>query len=75
MEITNRELMGKKFVAECTPAYLLSVREYILNNIAKKIAEEREEHGMFDALERDKEWDEYTDLSLGASGAKHTLVL
>lgn len=68
MEITDRELDEKKFVAECTPAYRSSVREYILYHIAKKIANEREKRGMFDALERETEWDEYTDLSLGASG-------
>lgn len=74
MEITDRELAERKFIAECTPAYLASVRAYVLDNIAKKVAQEREKRGMFDALEREADWDEFTDLSMGTSGKAYVYL-
>lgn len=38
-----------------------------MDNIAYRLARIRQARGMFDALEREEEWDEDTDLSLGAS--------
>jgi DNA-directed RNA polymerase III subunit RPC1 len=69
LEITDRELAQPRFVNECTTVYLDSVRDYIVQNIAQTMAEERKLRGMFDAYERSIEWDENTDLSMGASGA------
>lgn len=67
METVDRELLKKKFTTECTPAYLATLRGYIAENVAHKLSEIRKSHGMFEAMEREEEWDENTDLSMGAS--------
>ncbi len=68
METVDRELSKKKFTTECTAAYLATLRGFISENVAQKLAEQRKSRGMFEALEREEEWDEDTDLSMGATG-------
>ena len=68
MELVDREFGSAKFKSECAPAYLDTVRVFISENVAHKMAEERTSRGMFDALERGDEWDEEMDFSMGASG-------
>jgi DNA-directed RNA polymerase III subunit RPC1 len=68
MELVDREFGSARFKSECTPAYLDTVRTFISENIAQKMAEERTSRGMFDALERGDEWDVDLDFSMGASG-------
>lgn len=68
MGIVDHELDTPRFRNECTPAYLATVRKFILDKLALKLADSRRGRGMFDALERTEDWDEGTDLSLGASG-------
>jgi DNA-directed RNA polymerase III subunit RPC1 len=68
MTLVDHELATPRFRNECTPAYLETVRNFIFSNIARKLADYRRCRGMFNALERPDEWDEGTDLSLGASG-------
>ena len=68
METIDRELSKKKFTTECTAAYLATLRGFIAENVAQKLGEQRKSRGMFEALEREDEWDEDTDLSMGASG-------
>jgi DNA-directed RNA polymerase III subunit RPC1 len=67
MESVDRELSKKKFTTECTPAYLATLRGFIAENIAQRLAAIRKSHGMFEAIDREEEWDENTDLSMGAS--------
>lgn len=67
-ESVDRELSKKKFTSECTAAYLATIRGFIAEHVVHKLAENRKSRGMFEALERDDEWDEDTDLSMGASG-------
>jgi DNA-directed RNA polymerase III subunit RPC1 len=55
-------------VNEFTQTYLDVLRNFIHDNVARKIAENRQSRGMFEALERDIEWDVDTDLSMGATG-------
>ena len=74
-EIVNQQLSSKRFRSECTPAYLASIRDFIQTRVVRWQAEIRSSRGMFDALERDEEWDEYTDLSMGASGSCFIHVL
>lgn len=64
----DRELSSKKFIAVCSEAYLSSLREFILGNTARALAKQRLHHGMFEAMEKEEEWDAETDLSLGATG-------
>ncbi len=71
MNIVDSELATPRFRSECTPAYLDIVRKFIFDNLAHRLADFRRIRGMFDALEKDVEWDEDTDLSLGASGKHH----
>lgn len=52
----------------CSDVYISSVRDFIVDKLVNKMADSRRRQGMFDALEREGDWDEDTDLSLGASG-------
>lgn len=65
--MVDRELSTQKFTSECTADYLATIRGFIMNNVTL-LVEHRRYRGMFDALEREAEWDQDTDLSLGASG-------
>ena len=64
----DRTLAARKFTTECTAAYLATIRKFLSENIAQKLADLRKRHSMFDALEREDEWDADTDLTMGASG-------
>lgn len=73
----NRELASEKFTSECTAAYLATIQGFITDHVVHKLAEARSSRGMFEATERDDEWDADTDLSMGASGwpfTGHSLV-
>lgn len=67
LEIVDHELSTKKFVSECPAAYMATIRGFIVDRIVHKMADVRKSQGMFEALEREDEWDEDTDLSMGAS--------
>ena len=62
------ELQKKRFTSECTPAYIEAVKKFVMDNIVENLASQRSSRGMFDALYKQEEWDEDTDLSMGASG-------
>jgi DNA-directed RNA polymerase III subunit RPC1 len=64
----DKEFSKPEFVSECTPAYLTIIRDFVINNVVELMADLRKAHNMFDAMERQDEWDEFTDLSMGASG-------
>ncbi|OSX60618.1 hypothetical protein POSPLADRAFT_1148493 [Postia placenta MAD-698-R-SB12] len=74
LELVDRELSRRQFTSECTAAYLATIRGFVTEHIAHRLAEIRRNHGMFEALEREEEWDEETDLSLGASDADKAVV-
>ncbi|KAI1788935.1 beta and beta-prime subunits of DNA dependent RNA-polymerase [Ganoderma leucocontextum] len=74
MEYVDRALATRKFTSECTAAYIATIRKFISENIAQKLGEVRKQHGMFEALEREDEWDADTDLSMGASFADKVAV-
>lgn len=67
-ELLQQELSSKRFVAECTPAYIEMLHDFIYINVIDVLVKQRREHHMYDAMERNMEWDETTDLSVGASG-------
>jgi DNA-directed RNA polymerase III subunit RPC1 len=67
LEIVDYELSQPKFQTECTAAYIATIRAFILDSIVRRMASFRQKHGMFDAEEREDEWDEYTDMTMGAS--------
>jgi DNA-directed RNA polymerase III subunit RPC1 len=67
LEITDKELTMPRFTTECTQTYLYSVRDFIHDHVACKIAENRKSRGMFEALEREHDWDADTDLSMGTT--------
>lgn len=68
IEITDEELETPRFASECTETYLNSVRKFIHDRVACRIAENRKSRGMFEALEREDEWDADTDLTMDAAG-------
>ncbi|KAJ8514890.1 hypothetical protein ONZ45_g7635 [Pleurotus djamor] len=74
MEIVDAQLATSRFVSECPPTYLETVRNFIHDGVAKKLADMRHSRNMFDALERESEWDAETDLSLGATDAEKAIV-
>src|SRR5882757_7748532 len=65
LEIVDRELSLPRFVTECTPAYISTIRSFLVDHVAHRLATVRKSRGMFDALERSDDWDEDTDLSMG----------
>lgn len=67
-EIVDREFETPRFKSGCSEIYLANARAFIVSKLANKLADSRRKQGMFDALEREGDWDEDTDLSLGASG-------
>lgn len=68
LELADNELSQPKFRSECTAAYIATVRSFILDSIVRRMARYRKKHNMFSAEEREAEWDEDVDLSLGATG-------
>ena len=68
LEFVDRELSQRRFTTECTAAYLATIRGFINEHIAQRLGEIRKSQNMFEALEREDEWDADTDLSMGASG-------
>ena len=67
MDIVNAELSSSRFVNECTAAFLATVGRF-MRGVVIRVAKVRSTHGLFDAVEKDSEWDEYTDLTMGATG-------
>lgn len=74
VELVDLELKKPKFTSECTPAYLDTIRDFVVQHIAHHLATMRKSQGMFEALERSDEWDCDTDLSMGASAASKAIV-
>ncbi|RDB15486.1 DNA-directed RNA polymerase III subunit rpc1 [Hypsizygus marmoreus] len=74
LEILDRELSAKKYVSECPAAYIATIRGFVVERIVHKMASVRKNQGMFEALEREDEWDEDTDLSMGATAADKAVV-
>ncbi|KAF7776405.1 hypothetical protein Agabi119p4_4798 [Agaricus bisporus var. burnettii] len=74
LELTDQTLATPRFVNEFTQTYLDILRDFIHNNVARNIAEHRQSRGMFEALERDTEWDADTDLSMGATDSDLSIV-
>lgn len=68
LEIVQKELSKPKFTASCDGAFLATLSGFIVDTIAGRIAQIRSSRNMYDALEREDEWDSDVDLSLGASG-------
>ncbi|TDL29012.1 beta and beta-prime subunits of DNA dependent RNA-polymerase [Rickenella mellea] len=73
-ELVDRELMNKMSTNECSAAYIHSIRDFVSHNVVMNIVNHRKSRGMFDALYREDEWDEDTDLSMGASTADVAIV-
>ena len=73
MDLMNSEMVKSKWVSECTTTYMDSIRDFIEEKVAKRLAILRERRGMYEAMERIDEWDEEMDLSMGASG-RHSLL-
>ena len=74
LEIVDRELSLPRFVTEFTPAYISTIRTFLHDHVAHRLAINRKSRGMFEALERSEEWDENTDLSMGATGKSPYLL-
>ncbi|KAL0949102.1 hypothetical protein HGRIS_009191 [Hohenbuehelia grisea] len=72
-EILERELSTPRFASECPTTYIDIIRSFVAGQV-QNIAGQRQSRGMFDALEREAEWDEDTDLSLGASASDKAIV-
>ncbi|TIB84727.1 beta and beta-prime subunits of DNA dependent RNA-polymerase [Wallemia mellicola] len=73
-EHVDKELRTKRWMKECTPHYLSTIRNFIFSSITKKLADLRDAHGMFDALTKSDEWDEETDLNMGAADFEKAIV-
>lgn len=56
-----------RFQNGCTAAYVATVRGFVLEHIVKRMIKYRVKHNMYEAAEREDEWDELTDLTMGAT--------
>ncbi|KAN0097898.1 hypothetical protein V8E55_002344 [Tylopilus felleus] len=74
LEVMDSELGTPKFTNECTAAYIATIRDFITDGIVSQLAKIRKAHSMFEALQRNDEWDADTDLSLGATSADKAIV-
>ena len=66
MDIVNVELSSPRSVSECTAAFLATVNRF-MRGVVTRVAKVRSDHGLFDAVEKDTEWDEFTDLMMCAT--------
>ncbi|CAE6465940.1 unnamed protein product [Rhizoctonia solani] len=73
-EIVKAELSSPRFQNECTPAYIQSIETFLRTSVIDKMAACRDQHGMFDAVEKSEEWDDDTDLSLGVPEYEKVIV-
>ncbi|TFK64915.1 beta and beta-prime subunits of DNA dependent RNA-polymerase [Pluteus cervinus] len=74
LQLMEAELASPRFLNDCADAYLTTIRQFIMETVASRMADVRRVHGMFDALEKEVEWDADTDLSMGASDADKAVV-
>jgi DNA-directed RNA polymerase III subunit RPC1 len=72
MEIVEAELQSTRYQAECADIFMDSVKKFVQENIANRLAKVRRSHGMYDALDRPTDWDIDMDLSMGAPGTAST---
>lgn len=68
LKIVEDEVNGARFVKGCSDAYRTMVKDFVVAK-ARKMADSRDEYGMFEAMEHDDEWGDEVDLTLGASPA------
>jgi hypothetical protein len=69
LELVEIGLSSPRYQAECEPVFRDIVRNFVRTNVVQRLAAIRAEHGMFDAMDKPPDWDEETDLSMGASRA------
>ncbi|KAI0307253.1 beta and beta-prime subunits of DNA dependent RNA-polymerase [Multifurca ochricompacta] len=74
LKIVDRELSLPRFVAGCTQAYIATIRTFLSDHVAHRLAVVRKSRGMFEALDQGDEWDEDTDLSMGATASDKAIV-
>ena len=74
MQLVDDELASKKFIAVCSESYISVLRKFIYDTAVAPLAELRGKHGMYDALQKEEEWDDDTDLSMGASSQYQTFL-
>lgn len=68
LELLEQILALPEFRVECTAAYIATIRGFVLDSVVRRVGRFRRSHGMFEAEEREPEWDEATDLTMGATG-------
>ncbi|KAL5530725.1 RPO31 [Sanghuangporus sanghuang] len=74
VQLVDDELASKKFMAVCSESYISMLRKFIFDTAVAPLAEHRRRHGMYDALQKEEEWDDDTDLNMGASDVDIKLV-
>jgi DNA-directed RNA polymerase III subunit RPC1 len=65
-EIAQAKLTSKTFTEQTTEKYREQVSDFVHEHIARKAASIRDAFGMYGALEREQDFDEDTDLNMGA---------
>lgn len=67
-EVVDKHLAHPRFT-QSTQMYHQQIRNFIRDSVVTRAARLREAYGLFSAEERGEEWDEDTDLSMGADAA------
>lgn len=73
-EIVQAELSSRKWTQLTTEKYREQVHTFLHEQVVKRAGEVREHFNMFPATERGGDWDEDTDLSLGATKQEKAIV-
>lgn len=73
-EIIDAELKSHKWTSLTTDKYREQVREFLQEHVVNKAGAVREHFSMYAATEREEEWDEEIDLTLGADAAQRAIV-
>ncbi|KAI8459810.1 DNA-directed RNA polymerase III subunit C1 [Phakopsora pachyrhizi] len=74
IKLTRDSLSESRFTSACTERFRDSVLNFMIEQVAQPAARYRTSYGMYAALENEGDWDEYTDLSAGASDASKKII-
>lgn len=73
-ELVDAELNSARWKALTTEKYREQVRDFVRDQVVQKAGDIRDAFSLYSATEREGEWDEDTDLTLGANRAQVAAV-
>ncbi|KZV60964.1 beta and beta-prime subunits of DNA dependent RNA-polymerase [Peniophora sp. CONT] len=74
LEAADLALAAPRFTLECSAAYVLTIRNFIRENIVYALADARASRGMWEARERNEEFDADTDERMNVDRSSRAIV-